>query len=445
VSKSAELAKYGGIEQFVTAPPQAQPGLRAAIEHHLVLVRSRLARELWGRELFVGVSVLDDLLFRSLVSGKSSPVLETLELIRDNGLHHPGFVIFPVHSFGVLGAAALDFFAGQSIEFTSASFGLVLSPQTNSLEKTIAVLERARQAFGIRKCVPAADIEHWYQSRAAHWLTRNPLLIVKTRSFPGEYYENQFLVVSKLRQMTALVSMLATLQPPADQGRRSVWSSSTMNNFQTLDLRHYLVLFNAPGSRRELRGDCVPMHLTTPEFAELSDLGIELDPRHWRRREPQADRIKAAIDTVYDGYLKFSFGSDRETVRGRVYRKLFESTAFFRRSFHRTGKDWSAFVSLAVAFEMLLTDGYAPGATQRIHRRARLVLQGTPGVRTYVKAVKDLFAVRGATVHSGSAEETVDMHVARRAFVHAFVTVSARLHKLAPTSQQPMRDLTGDR
>ncbi|MGE0327255.1 MAG: hypothetical protein AB7K71_18380 [Polyangiaceae bacterium] len=441
-SKSRELQKYQGIEHLVTASVDDQ--LRKAVEHHMVLVRAQIARELWGRQLFIGVSVLDDLLFRAIVDGSSNPVLRTLELIRDNELHHPGFVVFPVHSFGLLGAGALHFFTKARIEFTSSAFGLVLSPQTNSLTATIALLDRAREAFGIRKAVPSGLLRHWFRSRSATWLTRNPLLIVKTQSFPGEYYENQFLLVSKLRQVTTLVSMLAALQPTVDERKESVWSSSTFNNFQTLDIRHYLVLFNSPSSRHELKGDCVPMHLRAPALAELSDLGIELDPRHWRRRKSLADRVYSAVNTVHDGYLRYSFGAQKEGVHGRVYRKLFEAMAFFRRSFQRTDMDWSAVVSLAVSFEMLLTDGYAQNVKARLLRRTRKLLRGVAGVRAYTKAVEDLYSARGAIVHAGSTQQSVDLQIARRAFVHAFVVMVEALPNLSATSQAPMKDLSGD-
>ncbi len=444
VSKSADLKKYQGIEHLVTAPDDDQPKLRKAVEHHLRLLRAQLARELWGRQLFIGVSVLDDLLFRAVVEGATNPVLRTLELIRDNEMHHPGFVVFPVHSFGVLGAGFLHFFTNARIEFTASAFGLVLAPQTNSLKGTLALLERARTALGIRKEVPAPLVEHWYRSRSATWLTRNPLLIIRTQSFPGEYYENQSLLVSKLRQATTLVSMLATLQPRVDERNEDVWSSSAMNNLQTLDIRHYMVLFNSPGSRRQLSGDFVPMHLGAPALAEISDLGIELDPRHWRRRKKLADRINSAVNSVHSGYLHHSFGAKKERVHGRVYRKLFEATSFFRRSFHRSDMNWSAVVSLAVAFEMLLTDGYAPNVRTRVVRRTRRLLHGVAGMRSYTKAVDDLCGARGAIVHTGTTLQAVDLQRARRAFVYAFVAIAEALPNLSPTSQAPMKELSGD-
>jgi hypothetical protein len=444
VSKSQDIKKYQSVEDLVTAPEDDQPKVRKAVEHHMTLLRAQLARELWARQLFIGVSVLDELLFGAVVEGSTSPVLRTLELIRDNELHHPGFVVFPVHSFGVLGAGMLHFFTESRIEFTSSAFGIVVAPQTNSLTGTIALLERAREAFGIQKQVPAELVNHWHLSRSASWLTRNPLLIVKTQSFPGEYYENQFLLVSKLRQATALITMLAALQPSVDEREEDVWSSSSLNNLQTLDIRHYIVLFNSPASETELHGDCVPMHLRAPALAELSDLGIELDPQHWESQSALAERIHAAINAVHEGYLHHSFGSEKEGVHGRVFRKLFEATAFFRRSFHRSDMNWNAVVGLAVAFEMLLTDGYAPNVTTRVVRRTKKLLQGVADEHAMTNAVGLLFKARGAIVHTGGTQHSVDLQRARRAFVHSFVAIAEALPTLSSTSQAPMKELIGD-
>ena len=217
-----------------------------------------------------------------------------------------------------------------------------------------------------------------------------------------------------------------------------------MNNFQTLDIRHYMVLYNAPARRHELYGDFVPIHLSVPALAEISDLGIEFDPRHWRRRIKLAERIHTAVDAVHSGYLRHSFGAEKDCVYGRVHRKLFEALAFFRRSFRRSDKDWSAIVSLAVAFEMLLTDGYARNIRQRLLRRIRKLLRGVDGSRKYTKAVGDLYEARGAIVHTGTTERVVDMQHARRAFVHAFVAIVEALPRLSRTSQAPIKELVGD-
>lgn len=293
--------------------------------------------------------------------------------------------------------------------------------------------------------MPANLIQHWSRT-GARWLEINPLLVVKVQSFPGSYYENQFLLMTKLRSATTLLSMLATLQPTTlSSDREHLLSSSRINNFQTLDIKHYIVLYNAPSRRRELSGDLVPMHVQGPALAEVSDLGIELDPRFWRHRRNAASGIHAAIASVHSGYLKYSFGAKRDETRGRVYRKVFESMAYFRRSFQRSDEQWSSIISLAIAYEMLLTDNYSPGVTERIIRRVKLVLRSVPRVRSLVASVKDLYEARGGIVHSGMSRLEVDLPLARKAYVHVFVELASRLPSLPDASSTPMKDLCGDR
>jgi len=383
LQKRAELAKYSGVVAFATeSDGDAQV---KGCEYHLTQIRAQLARELWSRQLFIGVSVLDELLFGAVAHDPTTdPVRRVLEIIRDEGLHYPGFVIFPVHSFGILGAGFLHWATAGRVEYVSSAFGIALSPQTNSLEKTVEFLERARVALGVSKRVAPSSIAHWYRSRSAYWLTRNPLLVVRVRSFPGGYYENQSLLLRTLRASTAILSMLVSLQreqdPDASFDAR-LWSSSIVNNMQTLDIGHYIVLFNAPSQRRFLGGDCVPMRVRTPALAEISDLNIELDPRFWTRRSVLATRIYNAVTTIHSSHVRHSFSKGKNEVLGRFFRKMFEALAYFRRSFRATEDDWQGIVSLAIAFEMVLTDAYAPNVNARVVRRAKLALKGVRGVR----------------------------------------------------------------
>ena len=441
------LASYESVEHFATAP-DTDPALRIrrGCEHHLRIIRAQLARELWSRGLFIGVTVIDDLLFYAVARGtESNPVRRVLEMIRDHRLHHPGMMVIPVHSFGVLAAGFFQWAASSRVEFASAEFGFAISPQTNSIEHTMGFLSRVQQIFEIAQTVPCELIEHWFRSRPIKWLTQNPLLVVKTQSFPGSYYENQFLLLTKLRMVTTLVSMLAALQPlhGMDSKERLV-SSSMVNNFQTLDIRHYIVLFNASSPHRELTGHCVPMHLQTPALAEISDLGIEFNPRYWKRHNSTSSRIHAATSIILEGYLKHSFGSKGDDIKGRVYRKIYESLIFFRRSFLRSDDGWLSTISLAIAFEMLLTDNYANGVNERIVRRVGLLLRGVAGVRRWVKTVEELYRARGGIVHSGTSNLKVDLHLARQAYIHTFLRLTEKLQTTRIQSPNPIKNLCGD-
>jgi hypothetical protein len=440
-----DLKKYRTVEALVLSEDPGAQRLRSGVEYHLVQIRSVLARALWSRQLFIGVTVLDDLLFYAFAhSPAENPLESAIGSIRDHGLHHPGLIIYPVHSFGLLGAGFLHHFTDSRLDYTSSSFGIALTPQTNSLKDTLQFFERAGTALGVRRRIPLDLIVHWHRSRGIEWLKRNPLLVVRAQAFPGSYYENQFLLLTKLRTTTAVLSMLASIQPDNGDDDSRMRSSSKLNNWQTLDIHHYLVLYASPRSRSTLEGDCVPMNVTSTALAEISDLSFDLDPTYWQRQPEVADRIFKAASLVQDGYLMHSFGAGKESATGRLYRKFFHSLSFFRRSFQRADEDWSSIIALAIAFEMIFTDQYRGGVKERIVRRAELVFAAASDGPILAESVDALYRARGGIVHSGATNREHDLRPARRAFVMAFVELVERMGRKLPTSQTPIKDLCGD-
>ncbi len=443
LGKRAELANYTAIEDFALDENPPDPKAHRACEHHLVQLRRHLARELWSREVFIGISVLDSILFHAFAHDTSTkPLLRALEVIRDGKLHHPGLVLYPVHSTGILGAGFLHTLTATRVSFVAEQYGFAVSPQTNSFAETMRFLDEARTALGVKKRLPTDLLEHWRRSRPTFWLERNPLLVVKAQSFPGGYYENQAQLVALLRFSTSLISLLSTLQPEEKDTLTRLSSSSRLNNWQTLDLKHYVVLHSGPGGG-PLGGYCVPMHVAGPALAELCDMSVELDPRYWRRRRAMADRLHAAVRAVQHGYFKFCLGQAKEDTSARVYRKLLSSLTFFRRSFQASDGRWNEAVALAVAIEVLLTDRYAAGVTARLVDRARQLLRHIPHAKAMVDAVEGIYKMRSEVVHGGRAVTDVDLALARRAYAFTFLRLVERLPKSGelPASPDPIAAL----
>jgi hypothetical protein len=438
-----ELQQFEYVEDFELAAYSDAPHPKIrGLAYHFTGIRAALARELWARRIFVGISVLDDLLFYAAREGDSANiVLDVLEQIRDSGLNRPGLVVFPIHSFGIFGAGILVPLRAR-LRYINSRYGLALTPQTNSMDSTLEFLDMVRDPFGIRKRIPKDLIDHWRRSRQTRWLERNPLLAIRAISVSNYYDETESLLLGRLRTLTTFIAMLSTLQPPSKERGEFLFSSSRVNNWETLDIHHYIVLSDLPRDKKSLRGHCVPIHRRSG-VVELSDLSVELNPYYWRRRHNFEDNLYSALDNVYTGYLTNSVLSDRDDATSRTYRKLFEALTYFRRSFHVSDADWSATISLSTAFEMLLTDHFASGVSTRLVRRLRLLLKGTPGTRSYQTAVADLYDARSQIVHAGETP-SADLLTARRAFVLAFVSLTSRLHTLNNSSATPIRDLTGD-
>lgn len=452
VAHRSELDAFEDPEHLAvsTDPEGALPGTSdgmirtaRALSHQIVTLRTAIGRELWSREIFIDPQVLEELVFYVVREGRGpEPVTGVLEWIRDARATRPGLLIFPLHSLGVLGAGLLRPSRGR-ISFINDKRGYAVTPQTNDLDRTLEFLDEVRASFGIRHQLPAGLLRHWRRSRSATWLERNPLLVVRTVHFPGSYYGGEWLLISRVRATTGLLAMLAALQPERSARAPRLFSSRSVNNWQTLDIHHYLTLFAGTRRSGELDGQCVPIHAGRTYVSELSDLAIDIDPLYWRRRDPLAQRVHDAVEVVYARYLRAQFHHGTPGAPERTVRKLFDSIGYFRRSLQGSPSSWSGKVALATAFEMLLLD--SSGATRiSLVRRTRLLLKGQPGTRQMPAAVEELYAARNALVHAGDAEADANMALAREAYVRCFVELAFRLHTVRRHTATPLGDLIGD-
>ena len=277
VERREVMKRFGSGEDLGVAAYGEEPDLDArALSVHVEAIRNLLVDELWARKIFIGPEIIDDLLIGAIVDGANDPLLAVVEFLRDRRANRPGLVIFALHSFGILGAGLLR--GGQRrASFIHPRAEIAIAPQSNELATTVAFLEEARVAFGVHKAIPADLLEHWHRSRAP-WLERNPLLALRVVSQRGSYYSTEWLITMRVRAASALVAMLAVFQPTRNEAASVLFSSSSVNNRETLDIHHYLVLYDHPRIGSDLTGDPVPIHSRGSRIVELSELNVELDP-----------------------------------------------------------------------------------------------------------------------------------------------------------------------
>jgi hypothetical protein len=194
LSRRAVLQRYSSLDDLaydLAADPM--PDDLDGLNHNMVLLRDRILAELRRHAVFIGASVVEELVFdvfKNCIPGRS-PLLDLFEVIRDSRLHEPGLLIYPLHSVGVLGLGFARAFArgvfgsNLDVDFCIPEAGLVFSPQTNSEAETIELVERVHRYLELRRVVPPSSLQHHMRIHATAWLTRNPLLFVKTRVFSG--------------------------------------------------------------------------------------------------------------------------------------------------------------------------------------------------------------------------------------------------------------------
>jgi hypothetical protein len=221
-------------------------------------------------------------------------------------------------------------------------------------------------------------------------------------------------------------------------------ATSNVNNWETLDIRHYLIGENISGRPMGLRR--VPMNVSALELARLSDVAavISTDELSTARMKRLSKAIITALKTVEQGYFHHVNLSSKDKVQKRLYKRFVTALDWYRQSFGSRVNESEAVVAIAVAFETLLTDAYQRGVADRIERRLGLCLKGVPGVGSYKKAVLALYQARSEIVHSGSLGQQANLVAAQAAFARCFHMLISRLEGWTPVADEPIRNLLND-
>lgn len=437
--KRSDLRTFHDVEDLACAEPE-----RKDLLHFFGILKSALAKTLWPKQFFIGSSILDELLFEALCDPNiSDPFQTVLSRIKAAGVHEPGIVLYPLHSFGILGFGFMQFLNSADAYIDLPEAGMCLTTQTNSIAGTVKFLNHARELFGIDQTIPVDAIKH-HRRVSLDWLESNQLLAVKVSTFSGYAYENQPLLTIKLEMSTALVFMLSVLEPPRDEEVLRGSSSSRSNNFQTLDINHYLTLERSPKPSTELNARRIPMNIKRTELINLCDLQVDLDPEHWSSKPPILERLVVSLTELEKGYTRLSVSGLDNGVQARIYRKIFDALGFFRRSFHSQARKGEPAIFLATAFEMLLTDHFTGGVEPRLKRRFKIATASEPEAAGLEEIVGTLYKRRSETVHEGKVNGKLDLRLAQKAFVFAFIGTVSALGNLPNESPEPLAEMFGD-
>jgi hypothetical protein len=418
LADGTRLDAYEDVEHLAIKAYEDPGSDAGGLADRMLPIRNEIAHELWSRELLVAIEIIDQLLFTALKHPEGgSPVRQVLEVLRGARVEAAGFVVFAVHSLG-LESESLDA-QRAGVELIRADWGIALSSQTNNLNHTIALLERVRQAFGVSGVVPRESIRHWRRSRHTEWLERNPLLCVRVAEAAGTYYGNEALLLSRLQAATSLIAMLAALQPKRQSNSRPTMSTWVINNQQTLNIHHYLVLSPGRSAADEFDGDCVPISRGRPDIVAMSELHVDIDPVYWEAHAKEGDQVQQMVWAVYRGYLRYGFDPDSTDEIARIARRRFESLTYFQRSF--SGQGWRDIISLSIAFELLLHERSAANTAKRIRNTIKSLFGASAAGEQYASAFSQVYDARNKVVHDGIRNPHLDLDASRRAYVSAFV------------------------
>ncbi|ANG98556.1 hypothetical protein A8A54_15405 [Brucella pseudogrignonensis] len=441
-NKHNYLNLFTSIDDLVTDETQLSEVDRTAIEHHILNLRAAIAREIWSREIYVGRSILDDCVLNAVKAGGGNIVGKVVTDLAHMGAERPGFVLYPLTSFGFKRPKLFDRSSSLRDWVAFPQSGYALSGQQHSVKDAYERLNKMSRSLGIKQKIDFEDVRHF--ANHATWLAKNPLMLVRLASHTGSMYENQFVYSLKIRTAASYLLMLHALSVEMNGPVERFESTSSVSNWETLDIRHYLIGENLPSRPMSLRR--VPMNVSALELARLSDVAavISTDELSTPRMRRISSAIMPALKTVEQGYFRHVNLSSKDKVQKRLYQRLVTALDWYRQSFGSRINKSEAIVAIAVAFETLLTDNYQRGIADRIGRRIGLCLKGVPGVESYKQAVITLYDARSEIVHNGALSQQANLVAAQAAFARCFYRLISRLDGWTPVVNEPIRDILQD-
>ena len=248
----------------------------------------------------------------------SAYVSNALDYIYNLDLQGRGFLLFPLHSIDILYSRFLTTGDMHSLWYKDPTNNLFLTAQCGVLKRVTNFIEKARHHLGIQRKLEQSLLEHWYRSRA-RWLVKNPLIVVPVSSYPGNYYENQWIMAEKMRTAANILYILSAIQNDHEG-----WGSLATNNWSTLDINHYIVFFPDMQNRAQLTGHCVPLGTSYNALTELTDASIIFNRNEWNRRTQTAKRASVCLR-----YLENLMLSNHATNKKKMAERI-------SRSFDRT-------------------------------------------------------------------------------------------------------------
>lgn len=190
-----------------------------------------------------------------------------------------------------------------------------------------------------------------------------------------------------------------------------------------------------------MRVECIPMNVDNVVLTELSELVVDVYPKAWERCRKDVLVVEKVIKNIETAYIASMFNRDGCSPRQIVVRKVMRSSEYFCKSFSRFRRDSEAIVNLAIAFETLSTDFYAPNVVARMIERVSRACGTGREAEMRTASLLDLYKARSEIVHQGTNETNVDIKEAQKLFVDTFLFVGSRLEKVNASSRNPMQEL----
>lgn len=217
------------------------------------------------KDIFISSSALDDIIFYCIKNYEPNEVINKIdELIAYSGLNRNSIVIVPLHSFGFKYLGARHLLNGNSV-FSYEYKNFTIYPQTNSYDKTVDIIKSYLNKVKLpnRSKIDYELFEHFYKSRELKWLISNPFMIIHFKFSQKEKFDNMQFILEKIELITNKLYFIYSLAD-SDNDLGSLFSTKNTNNWETLDIKHFLTISTERGNAQL---NCLPVHFMIYGFS----------------------------------------------------------------------------------------------------------------------------------------------------------------------------------
>lgn len=421
--KRAYFAQFSNFNDWIET--ETSQGNDAAVDSELPFFKDiydHVMASFWRQQIFVSPSFVELVIFDALLNANASNLLAYINsAIKASGLTRDSVVIFPLHSFGF---ASRDFqiYRRRHPAYAGGE-NFRLYSQSNSLDTTIDNIFNYLDAIKLpnRSKLDAETIRHYHRSRSMKWLEANPILISKFRFSQWPLRDNVSVIREQITFVATKVFFMKALLDARGLaiGKYPPFSTRNINNFQTLDIRHFLTVATAKGSAEFLS---IPIHARNTFIFDDTNLNFVLDmDAHKGFR--WGKRVFRAVDIVRAGAIQFRAAKSAEFAK---YAMLSNSLKYFRRAVRAYNAEDRA-VDLNTAFEIILLDKNDSNKHGRILDRSWSALRRTKiaTMKALQEQLGDLISERNAVIHNGHrVTKSLDFTTLFHAYARLFLKVA---------------------
>lgn len=424
--KKDYFSGFNGIEDWIFREDEAVVNRES---EYLLQIKEHVLRRYRSRDTYVSPAALDHIIFHAVSTCEAADAERAIHTaIAENGLNRTSVVVFPLHSFGFTYLGARVLVKGiRDLHFEYDNFRLV--PQSNSFPAT----KRAILDYVDAICLPnrakldAQLFDHFRRSRDLKWMERNPLMMIHFRFSQYENWDNVLYILEKLAFVTTKLYFIQALSPVDPEDGR-YFSTRNTNNFETLDIRHFLTISTRRGG---IAVNCLPVYVRRPWVFDYVHMNATISIKG-KPDEPWFDDALRAIDTVHRGFVAFQLQQQKADLK---YYRLASALKYFRRSVKAVAAE-DRVINLNTAFEIMLLDHREMAKRHNILERTWRLFRSRTSLRRKIirERLGALINERNSIIHDGAPPAAeLDYRFLFRLFCRLFLFMVDDLRRIDST------------